>query len=157
QVIHADPKPPSSINLRVPRELDIICLKCLEKSPGDRYATAADLAADLYRFLAAARPIREWKIQKWNADVWYDPSCIALDPERMLIATTTGTKVQVWSAAMGHDSLVLKMETDGYSMHAVRPDDERHAATRGASGVSPDGKKRLLIHTEYNLQATHKC
>src|SRR5690606_21551984 len=39
--------PPRRIMPQVPRELEIICLKACEKSPNDRYQTAAELAEDL--------------------------------------------------------------------------------------------------------------
>jgi len=61
QVIHIDPLPPRRLQPRTPRDLDTICLKCLEKSPARRYATAAALAEDLGRFRAGlpilARPL----------------------------------------------------------------------------------------------------
>ncbi|HEX6813575.1 MAG TPA: protein kinase [Planctomycetota bacterium] len=46
-----DPVPPSRVQARVPRDLETICLQCLHKDPARRYATAADLAAELERFL----------------------------------------------------------------------------------------------------------
>ncbi len=52
KVINNDAPGPRSLESRVPRDLDTICLKCLEKEPARRYATAGDLAADLRRFLA---------------------------------------------------------------------------------------------------------
>lgn len=52
-----DPVPPQRMNSAVPRDLEAICLKCLEKQPSRRYATAAELGADLERFLAG-QPIR---------------------------------------------------------------------------------------------------
>jgi tetratricopeptide (TPR) repeat protein len=60
-VRHADPIPPDRFRPRLPRDLQTVCLKCLEKSPARRYASAADLVADLDRFTAGlpvrARPV----------------------------------------------------------------------------------------------------
>ncbi|NBO91382.1 MAG: serine/threonine protein kinase [Planctomycetia bacterium] len=51
QVLHEDPVAPREINPAIPRDLEAICLKCLEKSPKQRYANAQSLADDLRRFL----------------------------------------------------------------------------------------------------------
>ena len=46
-----DPIPPSRLDTRVDRDLETICLKCLEKNPKDRYADCRDLAKDLSHWL----------------------------------------------------------------------------------------------------------
>jgi len=60
-ILQKDPEPPSRLNPRVPPDLETICLKCLEKRPDRRYATADALAKDLGHFLdheaISARPV----------------------------------------------------------------------------------------------------
>ena len=69
QVRTTDAVPPRQLQPRVPRDLETICLKCLEKSPARRYATALALAEDLRSVqegnTISARPAgsfeRSWK------------------------------------------------------------------------------------------------
>jgi tetratricopeptide (TPR) repeat protein len=69
QVRHQEPVPPRRLNPSIPRDLETICLRCLQKDLGRRYATADEMADDLRRWQAGrpimARPVsiaeRTWR------------------------------------------------------------------------------------------------
>jgi serine/threonine-protein kinase len=88
RVLHEDPVPPARLQPRVPRDLQTICLRCLEKEPPRRYATAAELADDLCAFLAGesirARPagprerLKRWARRRPTAAVLLAVAAVAL-------------------------------------------------------------------------------
>jgi len=69
QVTMDEPVPPSQLQSKTPKDIETICLKCLQKKPDKRYATAMRFAEDLSRFLKGepvlARPVgrveRSWR------------------------------------------------------------------------------------------------
>ena len=70
QVLNVEPVSPRVLNPSLPADLKTVCLKCLEKEPGKRYATAQMLAEELGRFLEGkpvlARPVsRVAKAGRW--------------------------------------------------------------------------------------------
>ncbi|MGD9855565.1 MAG: serine/threonine-protein kinase, partial [Planctomycetaceae bacterium] len=70
QIHEQEPLPLRQLDSRVPKDLETICLKCLSKSPADRYLAAGELADDLRRYLngepVVARPVsRSERLWRW--------------------------------------------------------------------------------------------
>jgi len=70
QVVVDEPVPPRQLSPQVPRNLQTICLKCLEKDPRRRYASARDLADDLLAYqrggpIAARPPGLFGRVDRW--------------------------------------------------------------------------------------------
>src|SRR5262249_15279028 len=97
QVLDREPDRPRSLDGSIPRDLETIALKCLQKDPAQRYPTAAALADDLDRWLRsepiAARPVgpagRLWRWCRRNPAVAGSTAAVAL----VLVAATA---VSTW-------------------------------------------------------------
>jgi hypothetical protein len=99
QVINDEPPSPRQLNGNVPRDLETITLKCLDKNAGRRFQSAEELAADLNRFLASkpilARPSsRSERVFKWVRRNRTIASAVAI----VAVTLITGTIVSAYFA-----------------------------------------------------------
>ena len=99
-VLDSEPRQPRLWNPKIDRDLATICLKCLEKDPQCRYASALALAEDLERWLKH-EPIRARRIgvftrgKKW---VWRNPTTAVLIAS--LVALVAAVGVIVWKSEL---------------------------------------------------------
>src|SRR5262249_32225243 len=103
QVRSQEPVPPRQLQPRVPRGLETICLKCLDKVPEKRYANALALAEDLRRFLMnepiRARPVGfEERMRRWCARNPVVAGLLAA----VALTLVLGTAVASWFAVEAH-------------------------------------------------------
>jgi eukaryotic-like serine/threonine-protein kinase len=98
------PEAPTKRNAKVPRDLELICLKCLEKDPADRYPTAGALADDLRRW-AAGEPVRVRaagaveRLAKWARRKPTLAAAYTLGLLAVLLSGLGGAAVWQWRAA----------------------------------------------------------
>jgi WD40 repeat protein/serine/threonine protein kinase len=97
QVCADEPVPPRQLNRSVPRDLETITMKCLEKEPWHRYGSALELADDLRRFVDGrpirARPVSSWEhVRKWASR----HPAVALLSAAVVLVTLMGVALVSW-------------------------------------------------------------
>src|SRR5262249_14598330 len=141
QVLHDDPVPPKRLQPTVPRDLETICLKCLNKSAAKRYASAEALADDLRRFLSGepikARPLSSWgRVVKWANR---HPSMAVLGTVSVV---ATVALVVVLSMAYAHvKEAVAQKEQEAEAARLARENEAQHRA-RAEALARDDEEKR---------------
>ena len=117
QVLRDEPPRPRRLNNRIPRDLETVCLKCLEKSPARRYSTAKEVANDLRRYLSgesvSARPVgRLRRLLRWSKR---NPTVASLTAAVFFLlaaATTVSTHFAVRETAARHEIEKQKAAVD---------------------------------------------
>ena len=114
KVLDEEPTRPSAMNFAVDRDLDTVCLKCLEKNPQRRYGSAEALADDLERWLRhepiVARPVGTWERgRKW---VKRNPATAGLiaTAALALVAITVVSMAMSWRIEAGRRQLEKQSE-----------------------------------------------
>ncbi len=118
QVIHDEPRPPHKTASAVPRDLETICLKAMEKEPNRRYPSAQEMAVDLRRFLRG-QPIlsrragwmdRCWRWIRHRPDV---AAWIALALVALTSLGVTGLLAEKNRALLGLQTVLLTSDPAG--------------------------------------------
>jgi hypothetical protein len=151
QVLNDEPVPVRVLQAATPPDLETICLKCLHKEPGKRYATARELADDLGRFLGGepvvARPVgrleRGWRWCKRN------PTTAGLLTGIALLLVTVATFSTVlgqlaWRKA--EDERRVRLQAVAAQEEAKRKAQEEAEARKRADAEEANAKRLLYTH-----------
>ena len=149
-VAEADPVAPRELNRTVPRDLETICLKCLEKEPARRYATAQVLADELQRFLKGepilARPVSPpEQLWRWGRR---HPAIASLAATVVLALTATSaifyTSAHRIAQARAKEQVALREAQD--DLYAANMQIASSGFIGGA-GFDPQSLRHLLDNT----------
>ncbi len=153
RAIEADPPvPPRKINPTVPRDLEAICLKCLRKSPRDRYATAFAMAEDLRRWRSGvptqARPMS--RLEQFAAWAHRHPAVAALSTITLL-SLALGLGIAIWQR---HSAVTNLAEAERQRRHAEQnlAEAERQSARARGHLVNAQNLINEIIQLEQKLR-----
>ena len=154
KVTNDDPPGPRTLDSRVPRDLDTICLKCMEKEPSRRYPTAGELAADLRRYLAgqpvvARRLGRLGRAKRWAQRNRAVALLLAATITTLLAATVVSSYFAwratntLYGSLLQEIQLTREVRTQGYGEKVSRLVDQ--ARNLPTTRVDEDELRRELV------------
>jgi WD40 repeat protein len=153
QVLEKEPVPPRRLNSTADRDLETICLKCLEKDPAGRYESAAALADELDRWLSR-KPIlgrrtgvRERAV-KWARRRPALAALLLVSAASLLGLLTLAASL--WQNAEKRAEMVQDLKTARQDLDAAR---QERAATVAETAAARDQARRVLYDAD--MQSAH--
>ena len=150
QVINRDPVQPRELQPGVPIDLETICVKALQKEPGNRYQSCKELAEDLRRYIRGepilARPISHWeRLTRWcrrNPRIAW-PTAVA----GFFVIATAGISLGAWRMSAAQ-ATVIAQERDDANEQRAEADKQRDEADKQRNEAD---KQRLLANQQQAL------
>jgi tetratricopeptide (TPR) repeat protein len=115
------PEPPSSVDRRIDRDLETICLKCLEKEPERRYGSALAVAEDLERWLRG-EPIEAVPPSAWSrVRKFVRRNCLAVGLVSLAaLSLVAGTAASLLQAARASRAAAIAVNERNHAVEAER-------------------------------------
>ncbi len=161
------PEPPTKRNAKVHRDLELICLKCLEKTPVDRYPTAQALVDDLRRF-AAGEPVSVRaagaveRVAKWARRKPTLAAAHALGLLSLLFGSLGGAAVWQWSAAARARDVAATAKAaaeqarDGEKTARAAAEKARDGEAKAREAAEQLGKKVARLEYGRSMEVAHQ-
>lgn len=154
QVLELEPVAPRRLNPAVDRDLETICLKCLEKLPSRRYATSGELADDLERYLSGkpviARPTsvaeRFWKLCKRHPERTAFVSALSI----LVVGAAIALGVMINRTQSAEHEKVLVERALGAEAKARELAESEKAATKRALDAEKSSRQKQELFSEMN-------
>src|SRR6266540_1090985 len=156
KIVHKDPVPPRTFDGRIDRDLETICLRCLEKKPEHRYRSAAALAEDLERWLRgetiSARAVttseRAWKWVKRRPALASVGAVLAL----VLLGIAIASPIALWHIEQLREAEILQryradQERDSAELRRLDAEDQRQMAEQRR--VEAEQQRQLAEYSLY--------
>jgi len=131
QIRRDEPSSPRSVDRRVPRDLETIVLKAIDKDPRRRYQSADELGEDLERFLAdePVRARRIWLAERLGRWVRRNPAVAALTAA-VFVAMAAGTAASTWQATRARKAEHTALKSEAAEKEQRAAAEEQEAETR---------------------------
>jgi len=149
-VLNTEPAPPRSLNSAVPRDLEIICLKCLAKDPARRYRGALEVAEELQRFLEHKPILARPATAAERLRLWAQRNPVVATLTLLLVVTVSVALVTQWKSL--RDVRAARDQTEEnvrYLLESLAP----QLSTVGRSAMMADVFRKVRPYFEEQSRA----